>query len=706
MGAVFFSIEMELVHSLRRVLPLDVFFETGTFRGDTSAAAAAEFSTVITVELAEGLHAAAVERFRSVPNVTPRQGTSPDILKELAPQLAKQSVVYWLDAHWCGATTGGQDNECPLIPELEAIRKLNDSSVILIDDARLFLAPPPLPHDASHWPRLDEVVRQLAKLSKNHGLWVVNDVLVFAPLAASDTIIDHSRRHGVEFYGLGAAQQLAPPQPPLVVPAFSSLNSSFQAMQRSERLFVHHMAKLGIDRVLDIGANTGQFAQTLRKMGFAGTIYSVEPQRCAYIDLLSSARSDVRWLPLPRQAAGAEPQFLELNLAENSWSSSFRPVHDNHLRAEWSTRTIGHERVHVNRSGNLLRPEYMAGIEALKIDVQGFEDQVLDGYAPLLGNIRVLMIELSMVECYEGGPDMFDLDRRLVNDLGFSRITLEPSYYDENTGIVQQYDGIYYRPEPRTTPVKPIEPPRLGAVVTSFGGPLKRVRADGGDLSEAWQHSCINSWKNFGVRVVSVAEVPPPDTIDWSQTAERPSINQILNACPLAEGEHLLVVNADIDLAPDFHQLLPRLDGETFYYGQRLDVQADPKLQFIIQGGYAWGFDYFILPKSFISLLTDEKLLPDAFRIGEPWWDYALPVIALAYGFAVKRLPESAGALHHIHDVNYSADLWCSNGEKFQQLIRRLQAEGNGYATTLLEELAESGEDLEAISRSVCLAIP
>ena len=55
MGAVFFSLDRRLVDFLQQALPLPVFVETGTFRGDTIAEVADRFDEVHTVELSEEL---------------------------------------------------------------------------------------------------------------------------------------------------------------------------------------------------------------------------------------------------------------------------------------------------------------------------------------------------------------------------------------------------------------------------------------------------------------------------------------------------------------------------------------------------------------------------------------------------------------------------------------------------------------------------
>src|SRR5687767_12447049 len=55
------------------------------------------------------------------------------------------------------------------------------------------------------------------------------------------------------------------------------------------------MRRLGIDLVLDVGANTGQFAGELREQGFQGRIISFEPIPAVYRDLERNAAADPLW---------------------------------------------------------------------------------------------------------------------------------------------------------------------------------------------------------------------------------------------------------------------------------------------------------------------------------------------------------------------------------------------------------------------------
>ncbi|HZZ95336.1 MAG TPA: glycosyltransferase [Usitatibacter sp.] len=207
MGAVSFSLDTRLVERLRNALPISLLVETGTFKGDTAVAVLPHVERVITIEQSEALWREAAARFAGDARVEVVRGDSATELARIAASLAGQPVVFFLDAHWCVAThTAGKHSQCPLLEELDAIGRLGPQSVVLIDDARLFLAPPPEPHDVTHWPSFDEIVRRLHVLSEQHEIMVVNDVIAFYPPAAREAIHSYAREHGVDW--LRARQSL------------------------------------------------------------------------------------------------------------------------------------------------------------------------------------------------------------------------------------------------------------------------------------------------------------------------------------------------------------------------------------------------------------------------------------------------------------------------------------------------------------------
>jgi glycosyltransferase involved in cell wall biosynthesis len=206
MGAINFSLDPRLVASLQSALPLKAFVETGTYRGDTVAALASSFDKLVSIELSDSFWTNAAKRFQGYPHIQILQGASPEKLRGLRAELQSIGTLYWLDAHWCAATdTAGELSQCPLLDELSAIGNLNGDSVILIDDARLFLAPPLAPHEISHWPSFHRVVATLLSLSSGHELMVVNDVIAFFPIKAKAEMEAYARFHGVDWLSAGYA---------------------------------------------------------------------------------------------------------------------------------------------------------------------------------------------------------------------------------------------------------------------------------------------------------------------------------------------------------------------------------------------------------------------------------------------------------------------------------------------------------------------
>lgn len=200
MGAISFSLDTKLVTALQSALPLQVLVETGTYEGDTVAAALPYFDNIYTVELSEKLWSRATKRFSAESRVCALHGGSPDVLSELRQSLGSRSVVYWLDAHWCvGTDTSGEQSQCPLTEEIAALGQLNDQSVVLIDDARLFTSPPPAPHEVSHWPKFNDIVLGLQRLNPNHRLMIVNDVIAFYPPSAEAALNRYARENGVDW---------------------------------------------------------------------------------------------------------------------------------------------------------------------------------------------------------------------------------------------------------------------------------------------------------------------------------------------------------------------------------------------------------------------------------------------------------------------------------------------------------------------------
>lgn len=210
---------------------------------------------------------------------------------------------------------------------------------------------------------------------------------------------------------------------------------------RRQRLMHHY----GIDLVLDVGANIGQYASRLRSdMGYHGRVISFEPLSKAFEQLKTTASGDAHW-EIHHCALGDRNGQQTINIAGNSYSSSLLEMLPAHLQSAPESAFVGQENIEVKTLDSLF-PSLHRGEKNiyLKIDTQGFESQVLAGAEQSLRQIDTLQLELSLVPLYK---DQLLLDQivSFLRHKGYSLVSLEPGFADERSGQLLQADGIFHR---------------------------------------------------------------------------------------------------------------------------------------------------------------------------------------------------------------------------------------------------------------------
>jgi hypothetical protein len=194
MGMIHPGAPFEIILDLAKLSGATTFIETGTYHGASTRWAAGHFESVFTMERAEGLYQQHHQALRALGNVEPLLGDSKNLLPKVVPRLANKPAVFWLDGHWSGGETAGEDDECPLLSELETLSQ-RQGDVILIDDARLFLSAPPAPHRPEQWPTFPEIARLLTKQPNPPFVQIIDDVIFSVPAteALKQRLIDYGR---------------------------------------------------------------------------------------------------------------------------------------------------------------------------------------------------------------------------------------------------------------------------------------------------------------------------------------------------------------------------------------------------------------------------------------------------------------------------------------------------------------------------------
>lgn len=158
-----------------------------------------------------------------------------------------------------------------------------------------------------------------------------------------------------------------------------------------------------IRTVVDVGANRGQFALAVKHYLPTADLICFEPLNKPS-DTFRRVFFDHRQVELYQAAIGATTQEVEMHVSTADDSSSLLPI--GHTQSELfpGTEESHLERVTVAPLDAFLGREELGSRALLKIDVQGYELEVLKGSESLLNQFLAVYVECSFVELYEGQP--------------------------------------------------------------------------------------------------------------------------------------------------------------------------------------------------------------------------------------------------------------------------------------------------------------
>lgn len=195
--------------------------------------------------------------------------------------------------------------------------------------------------------------------------------------------------------------------------------------------------RLEINCVLDVGANHGQYAQSLRAYGYRGDIISFEPVPEVFEALQRTMAGDARWRGHPWALGEAEAE-LEIHVANgDAQASSFLTFNDEGpVRWGDDHRVARSVRVPVRRLDAVL-DEVTAHVTSrrmyLKLDTQGFDLRVVAGAGARIGEILALQTEIAAFHFYDGMTSIGDALNR-YRDLGFAITGMYP--------VARKLDGL------------------------------------------------------------------------------------------------------------------------------------------------------------------------------------------------------------------------------------------------------------------------
>jgi FkbM family methyltransferase len=205
------------------------------------------------------------------------------------------------------------------------------------------------------------------------------------------------------------------------------------------------MKEYQVDTVIDVGANIGLYGRKLIKnLNYKGDIYSFEPMKKEFQGLKNESKDFDQWT-IFNEALGDKKQKSEINVSENSVSSSILGILDKHTESAPQSKYSHAEDISVNTLDNVIKENNLKNKNIfLKLDVQGFEKQALLGGADSLKYIDTIQVEISLVPLYDGGivfEELFDM----LRTQGYTLVAIENGFSHKTTGQMLQMDGIFHR---------------------------------------------------------------------------------------------------------------------------------------------------------------------------------------------------------------------------------------------------------------------
>lgn len=214
----------------------------------------------------------------------------------------------------------------------------------------------------------------------------------------------------------------------------------FQGVSPSHehRAMLKSLGKL--NTIVDVGANVGQFALLASRVQPAAIIHSFEPLSDAAKKFLAVIGENPQ-VRLHRCALGVDDSVLNIHVTSQADSSSLLSPK---LQADYfpGTHLVRTEEVVVHPLHAVVSREEIRSPALLKIDVQGFEAQVLEGCGAVLSSFDWVFVELSFVELYSGQT----LAPEIIDWLHARNFELFSVYTDPNSyknGLMVQGDFLF-----------------------------------------------------------------------------------------------------------------------------------------------------------------------------------------------------------------------------------------------------------------------
>ena len=232
---------------------------------------------------------------------------------------------------------------------------------------------------------------------------------------------------------------------PVGASAHAAFSPSYRsAIDNSRITYLPESLRFRLNTVIDVGANEGQWITALLTVASVNRIEAFEPNPHA-VSRLREVLQECKTYHVHQAAVGGRCGETEMHLTDDSRFSSLLKPRES-LTKHYSTAAAVNEITTVPVVTLDSALSSLEEVDLLKIDVQGFEPEVLAGARQITRRTKAILIEANFVSQYENDQCFFDLHRSLTKEFGFELWNVSPITYGAE-GRAMWCDAVFVNRE-------------------------------------------------------------------------------------------------------------------------------------------------------------------------------------------------------------------------------------------------------------------
>jgi len=190
--------------------------------------------------------------------------------------------------------------------------------------------------------------------------------------------------------------------------------------------------------IFDVGAHEGETIRRYRKIFKNSTIHSFEPQSKSF-EKLKKYRNIKTFTN--NFALGSSNISKEIYTNKDDSTSSFYKFSENLNENQLVNNKT--EKVEIKTLDEYVKENQIDQIDILKIDVQGYEKEVLLGAnSTLKDKVKILELEIIFIDYYQEKSSFYDLEN-IIKPLGFELYTISSPVLENKNYRLKWIDALY-----------------------------------------------------------------------------------------------------------------------------------------------------------------------------------------------------------------------------------------------------------------------